>query len=145
MIKYYCRQEVIIIYKIGEFAEIVDANIKTIRYYDEIDLLKPKEIDKFTSYRYYNEDNIREFHSIRLLKKLGFSLEEIKKYKDNLNDEIFLRQRDKLIKDILDKKQLIKIIDETRKNIVDGKITLDDYEIKNIETKKKRYGGNYNE
>jgi len=76
---------------------------------------------------------------------LGFSLEEIKKYKDNLNDEIFLRQRDKLIKDILDKKQLIKIIDETRKNIVDGKITLDDYEIKNIETKKKRYGGNYNE
>ena len=76
---------------------------------------------------------------------MGFSLEEIKKYKDNLNDEIFLRQRDKLIKDILDKKQLIKIIDETRKNIVDGKITLDDYEIKNIETKKKRYGGNYNE
>lgn len=74
---------------------------------------------------------------------MGFSLEEIKKYKDNLNDEIFLRQRDKLIKDILDKKQLIKIIDETRKNIVDGKIMFNDYEINNIETKKKDIGGNY--
>ena len=38
-------------YKIGEFANVVKSNIKTIRYYDEIDLLKPKVIDKFTSYR----------------------------------------------------------------------------------------------
>jgi len=132
-----------IIYRIGEFAEKVNANIKTIRYYDEIDLLKPKEIDKFTSYRYYNDDNVREFHSIRLLKKMGFSLEEIKNYKNNLNDEIFLRQREKLIKEILDKKQLIKIIDETRKNIINGRIILDDYEIENIETKSKNYGGIY--
>ena len=29
-------------YKIGEFANVVKSNIKTIRYYDEINLLKPK-------------------------------------------------------------------------------------------------------
>ena len=107
--------------------------------------MKPKEIDKFTSYRYYNDDNIREYHSIMLLKKMGFSLNEIKMYKDDLNDEIFLKQRDKLITEIYERKNLIKIIDEIRTNIVDGKITLDNYEINNIETKKKNYGGNYGE
>lgn len=126
-------------YKIGEFANVVKSNIKTIRYYDEIDLLKPKVIDKFTSYRYYDEDNVREYYSIMLLKKLGFSLEEIKLYKDNLSDDIFLKQREKLLKDILDMKNTIKIIDKTRSNIVNGKIKLDefDYEIVNINTKKK--------
>lgn len=126
-------------YKIGEFANVVKSNIKTIRYYDEINLLKPKVIDKFTSYRYYDEDNIREYYSIMLLKKMGFSLEEIKLYKDNLSDDIFLKQREKLLKDILDMKNTIKIIDKTRSNIVNGKIKLDefDYEIVNINTKKK--------
>lgn len=130
--------EVIIIYKIGEFAKLVNANIKTIRYYDEINLLNPKEIDKFTSYRYYNDDNVKEFYSIMLLKKMGFSLDEIKEYKDNLSDEIFLKQRDKLLKEILDKKVIIKTIDKIRSNIVDGNIRLDEYnyEINNITTKK---------
>ena len=126
-------------YKIGEFANLVKSNIKTIRYYDEIDLLKPKVIDKFTSYRYYDEDNVREYYAIILLKQMGFSLEEIKLYKDNLSDDIFLKQREKLLKDILDMKNTIKIIDKTRSNIVNGKIKLDefDYEIVNINTKKK--------
>lgn len=135
----------IFIYRIGEFAEKVNSSIKTIRYYDEIDLLKPEYLDKFTSYRYYNDDNIREFHSIMLLKKMGFSLNDIRTFKDNLNDEIFLRQRDKLINEILEKKEIIKVIDDIRKNIVNGKITLDNYELDNIETKKKNYGGNNGE
>lgn len=107
--------------------------------------MKPKEIDKFTFYRYYNDDNVREFHAIILLKQMGFSLEEIKIYKNDLNDEIFMKQRDKLVKKILDTKETIKMIDNIRKNIVNGKITLDNYEINNIETKKKNYGGNYGE
>lgn len=126
-------------YKIGEFANIVKSNIKTIRYYDEINLLKPKVIDKFTSYRYYDEDNIREYYSIMLLKKMDFSLEEIKIYKDNLSDDIFLKQREKLLNNIIKMKNTIKIIDKTRSNIVNGKIKLDefDYEISNIDTRKK--------
>ena len=130
--------EVITIYKIGEFAKLVNANIKTIRYYDEIGILNPKEIDKFTSYRYYNDDNVKEFYSIMLLKKMGFSLDEIKEYKGNLSDEIFLKQRDKLLKEILDKKEIIKTIDRIRSNIVDGNIKLDEYnyEITSITTKR---------
>ena len=130
--------EVIAIYKIGEFAKLVNANIKTIRYYDEMNLLNPKEIDKYTSYRYYNDDNVKEFYSIMLLKKMGFSLDEIRKYKDNLSDEIFVRQRDKLLREILDKKEIIKTIDKIRSNIINGNIKLTEYDyiINNISTKK---------
>ena len=112
-------------------------NIKTIRYYDEINLLKPKVIDKFTSYRYYDEDSLQEYYSIILLKQMGFSLDEIKLYKDNLSDEIFLKQREKLLNDIIEKKNILKIIDKTRSSIVNWKINLDGYEINNIVTKKK--------
>ena len=126
-------------YKIGEFANVVKSNIKTIRYYDEINLLKPKVIDKFTSYRYYDEDNVREYYAIILLKQMGFSLEEIKVYKDDLSDDIFLKQREKLLNNIIEMKNTIKMIDKTRSNIVNGKIKLDDfdYEISNIDTRKK--------
>ncbi len=126
-------------YKIGEFANVVKSNIKTIRYYDEINLLKPKVIDKFTSYRYYDEDNVREYYAIILLKQMGFSLEEIKIYKDDLSDDIFLKQREKSLNNIIEMKNTIKMIDKTRSNIVNGKIKLDDfdYEISNIDTRKK--------
>lgn len=131
----------IFIYRIGEFATLVNSSIKTIRYYDEIDLLKPSTIDKFTSYRYYNEDNIKEYYSIILLKRMGFSLEEIKLYKDNLCDEMFLKQREKIINEILEKKKIIKIIDDIRSNIVNGEIKLDNYVLGDIETKSKNIGG----
>ena len=68
---------------------------------------------------------------------MGFSLDEIKLYKDNLSDEIFLKQREKLLNDIIEKKNILKIIDKTRSSIVNGKINLDGYEINNIVTKKK--------
>lgn len=126
-------------YKIGEFANVVKSNIKTTRYYDEINLLKLKVIDKFTSYRYYDEDNVREYYAIILLKQMGFSLEEIKIYKDDLSDDIFLKQREKSLNNIIEMKNTIKMIDKTRSNIVNGKIKLDDfdYEISNIDTRKK--------
>jgi len=132
---------VIFIYRIGEFAEHVNSSIKTIRYYDEIDLLKPSYIDKFTSYRYYSDENIKEYYSILLLKKMGFSLEEIKLYKDNLCDEIFLKQREIIINEILEKKKIIKMIDNIRSNIVNGEIKLDNYVLSDIETKSKNIGG----
>ena len=72
---------------------------------------------------------------------MGFSLEEIKLYKDNLCDEIFLKQREKIINEILEKKKIIKIIDDIRSNIVNGEIKLDNYVLGDIETKSKNIGG----
>jgi DNA-binding transcriptional MerR regulator len=63
--------------KIGEFSRISQVTVKTLHHYDEIGLLKPAHIDKFTEYRYYTLDQLPRIHSIMALKELGLSLEEI--------------------------------------------------------------------
>lgn len=75
-------------YKIGEFSKLVDMPVRTLRYYDEINILKPGYVDVFTGYRYYTEENLSQANLIKILRSVGFSLEEILLYKDNLNEEV---------------------------------------------------------
>jgi DNA-binding transcriptional MerR regulator len=63
--------------KIGEFARIGQVPVKTLRYYDEIGLLKPAEVDRFTDYRFYSLDQLARLNRILALKDLGLSLEQI--------------------------------------------------------------------
>jgi DNA-binding transcriptional MerR regulator len=63
--------------KVGEFSRLCQVPVKTLRYYDEIDLFKPTEIDRFTSYRYYTLEQLALIHRIMALKELGLSLEDI--------------------------------------------------------------------
>lgn len=76
----------IVVYKIGDFSNLVNISIRTLRYYDEIGLLKPEFVDKYTNYRYYTEDNVVEAQFITLLKEVGFTLQEIIDYKIFLNN-----------------------------------------------------------
>jgi DNA-binding transcriptional MerR regulator/effector-binding domain-containing protein len=64
-------------FRIGEFARIGQVTAKTLRYYDEIGLLKPSNIDPFTGYRYYTMSQLPRLNRILALKDLGLSLEEI--------------------------------------------------------------------
>jgi DNA-binding transcriptional MerR regulator len=75
-------------YKIGDFSKIVDIPVRTLRYYAEYGVLVPSEVDPFTGYKYYSEDNIVECELIKLLKSLDFTLEEIIKYKSNITEEV---------------------------------------------------------
>src|SRR5688572_31217498 len=63
--------------KIGDFSKLVQVPIATLRYYDQVGLLKPLEVDKFTGYRSYSADQLPRLHRILALKGLGFSLEQI--------------------------------------------------------------------
>ena len=40
-------------YSIGEFSKIGSVSTKTLRYYDEIGLLRPAYVDEENRYRYY--------------------------------------------------------------------------------------------
>jgi DNA-binding transcriptional MerR regulator len=64
-------------FRIGDFARICQVTTKTLRYYDEIGLLKPSHIDSFTGYRYYAMSQLPRLNRILALKDLGLSLEEI--------------------------------------------------------------------
>ncbi|MDJ0754950.1 MAG: MerR family transcriptional regulator [Ardenticatenaceae bacterium] len=65
-------------FRIGEFSKIAQVSGRLLRYYDQIDLLKPSYIDPWTSYRYYTADQLTRLNRILALKELGFSLDEIK-------------------------------------------------------------------
>lgn len=63
---------------IGEFSNICRVSTKTLRYYAEIGLILPDEINPKNGYRYYSIDQLERMLLINRLKDYCFSLEEIK-------------------------------------------------------------------
>lgn len=63
--------------RIGDFSKLSRIPVKTLRYYDEVGLLKPVHVDDFTGYRYYDHGQMARLYHILALKDLGFSLEQI--------------------------------------------------------------------
>lgn len=63
---------------IGEFSKICEVSTKTLRYYDEIGLINPDEINPENGYRYYSIRQLKKLLLINRLKSYHFSLEEIK-------------------------------------------------------------------
>lgn len=108
--------------RIGEFSKLTGVPIRTLRYYDEIDLFKPAEIDLFTDYRYYKEEQVGDLELINKLKSVGFSLEEIKQHWNNFSNEVMIKKQQELKGKLEDINRSIKEIDYLRSNIVNGKI-----------------------
>ena len=63
--------------RIGDFSKLSRVSVKTLRYYDEVGLLKPVEVDRFTGYRTYSIGQLARLNRILVFKDLGFSLEQI--------------------------------------------------------------------
>ena len=113
----------LMLYRIGEFSKITGIPIRTLRYYDSIDLFKPSEVDLFTSYRYYKEEQVRDLELINELKEVGFTLEEIRDNWNNFSEELFLKRKKNLLEEIELKNEAIKKADILRSKLKDGKIT----------------------
>lgn len=108
--------------RIGEFSKLSGISVRTLRYYDEIDLFKPLEIDLFTDYRYYKEEQLEDIKLICKLKKVGFTLDEIKVNWNNFTNELMLEKKKELEQKLEDVNNSIKEIDYMRSNIVNGRI-----------------------
>jgi DNA-binding transcriptional MerR regulator len=63
--------------RIGEFSRLSHLPVKTLRYYDELGLIKPAQVDQYSGYRYYEADQFRRLTRILALRDLGLSLEHI--------------------------------------------------------------------
>ncbi len=66
------------LFRIGDFAKMSRVSVKTLHYYDEIGLLKPKEVNIATGYRFYTLDQLPRLNRILVFKDLGFSLDQIR-------------------------------------------------------------------
>lgn len=74
-------------YTIGEISKIVNLSANTLRYYDEIGLLKPILVQNNNQYRYYSDVQIKDIIFIMELKQFGFSLDEIKALMQNKSNQ----------------------------------------------------------
>lgn len=67
------------LYSIKEVANISGVTIRTLQYYDKINLLNPSKGRKENNYRVYTDDDLNKLQLILFYKELDFPLEEIKK------------------------------------------------------------------
>lgn len=77
-------------YSIGELAELSGATVRTIQYYDQIDLLVAQRSD--SNLRYYTKKDLMTLQQILFYKCLDFPLKEIKNLIANVNDRDDLKQ-----------------------------------------------------
>ncbi|MBR5785704.1 MAG: MerR family transcriptional regulator [Clostridia bacterium] len=63
--------------QIKEFAEFTGVSVRTLHYYDEIGLLRPALVDKFTGYRFYDDNSLLRMQEILFYRELDFSLKSI--------------------------------------------------------------------
>ena len=64
-------------YSIGEFSKLAKVSVKTLRYYDEKELLKPAQVDTWNRYRYYSSDQLADLQFILSLREVGLSIGDI--------------------------------------------------------------------
>lgn len=119
--------------RIGDFSKLSMVSIKALRYYDEMELLKPIHIDGETGYRYYAVSQLSRLNRILALKDLGFSLQQIGQV---LNEGVSPEQlrgmlrlkRAELQQKIADERERLARV-EARLSTIDMEDTMADYDV----------------
>ena len=104
---------------VKDVSEITGVSIRTLRYYDEIGLLKPTELTD-AGYRLYDNKALERLQEIMFFKELEIPLEDIKEIMDNPNydkEQALLTQ-----KNLLEKKRnrlngIIELISDVMKGV----------------------------
>ncbi len=102
----------------GQLASMAKVSVRTVRFYDTQNVLKPSVINPDTGARLYVRDDFLKLEQILLYKYLGFSLEEIKELMLKADDKDFMldnmRLQKTLIEDKIEQMQLVKeAVEET--------------------------------
>lgn len=109
-------------YRIGEISKLYNIGPDSLRYYEELGILKPHRGEN--NYRMYHIHDLWRLNVIRDLRDLGFSMEKIKAYLDNRTlstTEAMLQQELEIIETRMHSlTQLKKNIQERLENIRDA-------------------------
>lgn len=73
------------LFTVGELAKLQSISRQTLLFYDKIGLFCPAYVDPNNGYRYYSSAQLDYLDTILILKKIGFSLEEIRDHMKNYN------------------------------------------------------------
>ena len=112
---------------IGEFSNICKVSTKTLRYYAEIGLLEPSEVNPENGYRYYAIEQLEKMLFINRLKAYSFSLDEIKAIlqSEEIQDDnlylAFIQKKNEIEKQIHNYQQLLTQLEDDISVIEQGK------------------------
>lgn len=112
-------------YSSGEFARMAHISVRTVRYYDKLNILKPSFVTD-SGTRFYTEDDLVRLQQILLLKYLGFSLDDIRALTVEDSDYHMLRHslelQLKLVRDKIEQMQMVEqAIEETANAIASNR------------------------
>lgn len=100
------------LYRIGLFSKMNQVTIKTLRYYDEVGVLHPCFIDPDNGYRYYRSSQIEPLHRLLALRRIGYSIEEIKRAQDGESEQqILQRKKQQLLQEIAERMSMLSQIE----------------------------------
>lgn len=91
--------------KITEFSKLCKCSVYTLRYYDQIGILKPLIINTKSGYRFYDEKQLDDYIEIKDFQSIGFSILEIQGFSSKTDDEI-LHMIDKKVEQLEAKLEL---------------------------------------
>ncbi len=97
-------------YSSGEFARMAQVSIRTIRFYDKQNILKPSFVSPAGA-RFYTDSDFTRLQQILLYKYLGFSLDDIREMTvDDIDSGFLLNSlslQKKLVQDRIEQMQLV--------------------------------------
>ncbi len=128
------------LFSIGELSKLQNISRQTLIFYDKIGLFCPAYTDPNNGYRYYSAKQIDYLDTICIMKKIGFSLEEIKEYMKSYtldNSIITLRKQLSVLEQQIEELQMIKSRVEHRCSQLEHAVSIrevsDDIMVENVD------------
>lgn len=107
-------------WKVGELATLTGLTIRTLRYYDQINLFSPSQYTD-SGHRLYTKSDLTRLQEILALKQIGLSLDDIKAFvtnkKKNSATEIIKTQITRVKRDMQIQQNLLSELERTLKTV----------------------------
>ena len=125
--------------KIHEVAELSGVTVRTLQYYDQIELLIPSEVTD-VGYRIYHEEDLDRLQQILFFRELEFPLKEIRDIMNNPSydrDEALRNHKTLLLEKRNRIDQLIRLVEDRLGGQRD--MSFKEFSMESIENQKKQY------
>lgn len=134
-------------YTVKELGDLAGVSGRTLRYYDQIGILKPARINS-SGYRIYGQQEVDKLQQILFYRELGISLDHIKKIVNSPSFDSITALREHREKLLAKRRQIDMLIVNVEKTIAseEGRIVMSDkekfqgFKEKLIEENEKKYG-----
>ncbi|WNV90010.1 MerR family transcriptional regulator [Umezawaea sp. Da 62-37] len=125
-------------FSIGDFAKHGRVSVRMLRHYDEIGLLRPAHVDRFTGYRSYEGSQLARLNRVIALKDLGLTLAQVGEILDekvsaeSLRGMLRLRRAELEAAIAADRTRLARVEARLRTIESEGSMPTDDVVVKSV-------------